>query len=187
MVLKLWLAHHADRILFRPTRTSMRRLYLRSGEGAWRLSASWQLHPEIQGEQEKPWQFGEGFGRFRIWPNNWNFETWMKAILNKDTYHLCRSEWIVRLGVQNAWKTFYKLKMIEKCKNADETCISSWRKICWIYMTKSSYGTSSGHPASSRDASSESTSKRLCCGISWWSNQLVTSTLKLKFWEKPEL
>lgn len=109
MVLKLWLAHHADRILFRPPRTSMRRLYLRSGEGAWRLSASWQLHPEIQGEQEKPWQFGEGLGRFRIWPIYWNFETWMKAILNKDTYHLC-SEWIVRLGVQNASKTFYKLK-----------------------------------------------------------------------------
>ena len=54
-------------------------------------------------------------------------------------------------------------------------------------MTKSSSGTSSGHLASSRDASSESTSKRLCCGISWWSNQLLTGTLKLKFWEKPEL
>ena len=43
----------------------------------------------------------------------------MKAMLNEDTYHLCRSEWIVRLGVQNVSKTFCQLKMIKKCKNAN--------------------------------------------------------------------
>ncbi len=63
MVLKLWLlTHHAGRILFHPTRTSMRRLYLRSGEGAWRLSASWQLHPGVPGGQEQP---------MAVWRRTW--------------------------------------------------------------------------------------------------------------------
>ena len=109
-------------ILFRPTRTSMRRLYLRSGEGAWRLSASWQLHPEVQGEQEKPWQFGEGLGRFPNLANLLEFRNlneghferrYLPFMINQQMRGL---EWIVRLGVQNVSKTFCQLKLIKNAK-----------------------------------------------------------------------